>query len=515
MQRENFRGSADGVSESILETHRSTADELLDEEYGLLIGGEWVDGSAEPEAAVDAVTGEELATYQRGTADDVDRAVAAAQAAFEGAWGDFDGRQRAEKLEEIADRIEDRKPQLAKLDPLEMGKPNQLSLFADMTILLRQLRHFASLARTEDAGRSPNTSGDKLGYTQREPYGVVGQISAWNFPAMFVAWKTAPALAAGNTVVFKPSPRAVLSTLEIADIMDDVLPDGTVNVVPGDGPEVGAAISEHDDVRKVSITGSERAGRAVMQGAASNMKAVSLELGGKSPNIVCADADLEDATEGAMVASFFNAGQQCTEGARLFLHEDIADEFLETFTEKMERLELGDPLAPNTSLGPLVDHEHLETVQGYVDTAVAEGAEVLAGGEAPEVEGCGDAPFFEPTVLTNVDDDHTVACEEVFGPVITVHEWSDRDEVVRRANDTEYGLASAVWTTDLETAHTMAEDLEAGTVWVNCYNEMGEGMPHGGYKRSGIGRELDEEAFEDYRQTKSVLVNFGKPARLG
>jgi aldehyde dehydrogenase (NAD+) len=515
MQRENFRGGTDGLSESVLETHRSAADELLDDEYGLLIGGEWVDGGGEAGEAVDAVTGETLATYQRGTADDVDRAVAAARAAFEGAWGDTNAQQRAEKLETIADEIEARKSDLARIDPLEMGKPNQLSLFADMTILLRQLRHFAAVARTADAGRHPETSGDKLGYTEREPYGVVGQISAWNFPAMFVAWKTAPALAAGNTVVFKPSPRAVLSTLELADIMNDVLPDGAINVVPGDGPTVGAAISEHDEIRKVSLTGSDRAGRAVMQGAASNIKAVSLELGGKSPNIVCADADIEKATEGAMVASFFNAGQQCTEGSRLFLHEDVADEFLDTFTAKMERLELGDPLDATTTVGPLVDHEHLETVQGYVDTAVAEGAEVLAGGESPDVEGLGDAAFFEPTILRNVDHDHTVACEEVFGPVITVHEWSDRDEMVRRANNTEYGLAAAVWTTDLETAHTVAGDLEAGTVWVNCYNEMGEGMPHGGYKQSGVGRELDEEAFEDYRQTKSVLLNFGKPARLG
>lgn len=515
MQRENFRGSEHDVSEAVLEQHRSAAEDLLDDEYGLLIGGEWVDGEAESAEAVDAVTGETLATYDRGSRADVDRAVAAAETAFEGAWSDMNTQQRAEKLETIADRIEERKTELARIDPLEMGKPNQLSLFADMTILLRQLRHFAAVARTADAGRRPETSNDKLGYTTREPFGVVGQISAWNFPAMFVAWKTAPALAAGNTVVFKPSPRAVLSTLELAKIMDDVLPDGTINVVPGDGPEVGAAISEHEDVRKVSLTGSERAGSAVLQGAASNIKAVSLELGGKSPNIVCADADIEKATEGAMVASFFNAGQQCTEGARLFLHEDIADEFLETFTEKIDRLELGDPLDAATSVGPLVDHEHLETVQGYVDTAVAEGAEVLVGGGQPDVEGVGDAPFFEPTILRNVDHDHTVACEEVFGPVITVHEWSDHEEMVRQANDTEYGLASAVWTTDLETAHGVAEELEAGTVWVNCYNEMGEGLPHGGYKRSGLGRELDEEAFEDYRQTKSVLLNFGNVARLG
>ncbi|MFC6961927.1 aldehyde dehydrogenase family protein [Halocatena marina] len=517
MQRENFDSDRGTVDEEIIERHREIAASVLSSDpYKQRIGGEGVESEAGEECeAIDATTGETLATYWRGTAADVDQAVAAAQTAFDETWGEYSAAQRADAIDSIADALEERKTELARIDSLEMGKPNQHALFVDATIMIDQFRYFAGLARTADDGRRPSSASGKLAYTSREPYGVVGQISAWNFPSMFLAWKMGPALAAGNTIVFKPSPRSVLSTFEAVETMEKHLPSGTINVVPGTGPEVGERITNHPEIRKVSMTGSTAAGRSVMEGAATNIKALSLELGGKSPNIIFPDADLEKAVEGTLIASFFNQGEQCTAGSRLFVHSDVRDEFLERFTSEMERLTVGDPLAPLTDIGPLVDHKHLDRVQSYVDTALQEGADVLVGGGQPDDPELSGAPFFEPTVLTNVKNDHTVACDEIFGPVVSVIEWDDREEMIAQANDTEYGLTSAVWTTDVETAHETAEVLEAGTVWVNTYNDLFDHVPHGGYKQSGLGRELDEEAFESYRQTKTVLLNFGKLPRLG
>jgi aldehyde dehydrogenase (NAD+) len=509
MQRDNYDTDRIDVSEAILEKHRAVADEAVPEDaYGLLVGGEWVDSAGEVVDAVDATTGERLAGFQRATPEDVDRAVAAAREAFEGSWGEKDPRQRGELLHEVADRLEARKTTIARLESLEVGKPNKHSLFVDTTVLVDQFRYFGSLAATADEGRRPPAGGDKHVYTRREPYGVVGCVSAWNFPAMFVAWKLGPALAAGNSVVYKPSSRAVLSTLEVIRTVDDVLPPGAVNVVTGAGSEVGDALTAHPGVGKVSLTGGTAAGQAVMHNAADNVVPVSLELGGKSPNVVFPDADLEAAVEGAMVGVFYNQGQQCTAGSRLFLHEDVYDDFLDRLVERTGELGVGDPLSPTTDVGPMVDHAHQREVLERVDRAREEGATVYYdGGDLdPELRG---APFVGPTVLTDVDDDATVAREEVFGPVLAVFEWSDREEVVRRANDTEYGLAAAVWTSDLETAHEVAADLEAGTVWVNDYDDLLDPAPHGGYKKSGIGRELSEEALHEHQRVKTVKVNLG------
>ena len=511
------------VAESVLENHRQEAADILDhDEYGHLIGGEWVDAaSGETGPAIDPTTGERLATVQIGTAEDVDRAVAAAEEALEGSWGQHSPRQRAEKIEEIVERLEEHQADIAKLDTLEAGKPNMHSRFVDSEVMLEQFRHFAALARAGDHGRIIPTNDQKRAYTRREPYGVVGAISAWNFPAMFVAWKLGPALAGGNTVVLKPSSKTVLSSLKIGRICDRVLPSGTVNVVTGPGSEVGAAISGHEGISKVTLTGSKGAGAATMRNAADTITPVSTELGGKSPNIVFPDADLENAVEGAMVGIFFNSGQQCTAGSRLFLHEEISDEFLELLQERVEELQIGDPLSPMTDIGPMIDHDHREDVLSYVEGAIEDGATVLAGDDADEAFAGGaesdttGAPFVPPTVLTDVDDDDTVACDEVFGPVLTVLEWNDREEMIRRANDTRFGLASAVWTQDLEDAHEVAAELEAGTVWVNTYNDLLDPGPHGGYKQSGTGRELAEEALDDYTQTKQVKINLGDPPKFG
>jgi aldehyde dehydrogenase (NAD+) len=513
MQRDNYDTGID-VSEAILERHRSIAADVVgEEEYGLLVGGEWVDSEGEAVEAVDATTGETLAHFQRGTPEDVDRAVVAATEAVEGSWGEKSPQQRAEALHGIADALEARKTEIARLDSLEVGKPNKHSLFVDTTILVEQFRHFGSLARTAEEGRRPPAGGDKHVYTRQEPYGVVGCISAWNFPAMFVAWKLGPALAAGNSVVYKPSSRAALSTLEVIRTVDDHLPPGAVNVVTGAGSEVGDALTAHPEVRKVSLTGGTGAGRAAMRNAADRVAPVSLELGGKSPNIVFPDADLEEAVEGALVGIFFNQGQQCTAGSRLFLHEEIYEEFLDRFVERTRELQVGDPLSPTTDVGPMIDHAHQREVQSYVDRAREEGATVFYDGEELDEELQG-APFVQPTVLTDVDDEATVACEEVFGPVLSVLEWDDREVVIRRANDTEYGLAAGVWTEDLGTAHEVSAELEAGTVWVNTYNDMFEPAPYGGYKKSGIGRELSEEALREHQRTKSVKVSLGDVPKL-
>lgn len=386
--------------------------------------------------------------------------------------------------------------------------------------LIEQFRRFAALARSADQGRVIPTNDEKRGFTRREPYGVVGAISAWNFPAMVVAWKLGPALAGGNAVVFKPSPKAALSSLTVARICDRVLPPGTVNVVTGPGSEVGAAISGHEGISKVTLTGSKAAGAATIRNAADTITPVSAELGGKSPNIVFPDADIEQAVEGTMVGIFFNSGQQCTAGSRLFLHEDIREAFLDRLLDRIDDLRVGDPLAPTTDIGPMIDHDHHRDVQAYIDGAVANGVTLLAGGDTDETfagrvgSDTAGAPFVPPTVLADLDDDDTVAREEVFGPVLSVFEWSDRAEVIRRANDTRFGLAAAVWTEDLAVAHDVAAQLEAGTVWVNTYNDLLDPGPHGGYKESGIGRELAEEALDDYTQTKQVKINLGDVPRF-
>lgn len=521
--QDNYYDDTYDVAESVLERHRDAAENSLSrEEYGLLIGSEWVDSAEGTDGvAVDPTTGEELASVQVGTSEDVDRAVEAAQSSLDGAWGQLSPKQRGEKLEEIADRLEGMQTELAKIESLEAGKPNMHSRFVDVEIVVEQFRHFAAIARTADTGRVVPTEDQKHVVTKREPYGVVGAISAWNFPAMFVAWKLGPALAAGNTVVFKPASKAVLSSLEIARVCDRVLPTGTVNVVTGPGSEVGSAIAQHEGIEKVTLTGSKAAGVATLEGAAETITPVSVELGGKSPNIVFPDADLEKAIEGTLVSIFFNSGQQCTAGSRLYLHEDIREEFLELLGDRIAGLNVGDPLSPRTDIGPMIDHEHAREVQGYLDRAIEDGATVLFGNVTDETDAGGPAsdtagaPFVHPTVLTDVEDTDEVACDEVFGPVLSVFEFNEREEVVERANDTRFGLAAGVWTEDLETAHLVSNDLEAGTVWVNTYNDLLDPAPHGGFKESGIGRELAEEALDDYSQVKTVKMNFGGVPKFG
>lgn len=518
MQYDRYDHDALDVDESVRERHRTAAEPIRDEPYGHLIGGEFVAGERGETARVcDATTGAVLGRVQVGSPADVDRAVEAARDAVEGRWGEVHPRRRAELLEDVIERFEERKATIAKLDSLEMGKPNKHSMLVDMTIASDQLRYFAAVARSHDAGRVVPADAEKHVYTRFEPYGVVGAITAWNFPALFVTWKAGPALAAGNSVVIKPSSRSTLSTLELARCFDDVLPDGTVNVVTGTGGTVGAAIAGHEGIDKLTLTGSTGAGASAMAAASDSITPVSLELGGKNPLIVFPDADLEAAVEGAAVGLCFNAGQQCIAASRLYVHAEVREEFLALFADRLDELAVGDPLSPLTDVGPLVDHDHRESVREHVETAVAQGATVHYRGETPwedpdhELAG---APLHPPVVLTDVSDEDAIAREEVFGPVATVHEWTDREDVIRRANDTPYGLVAGIWTTDLETAHEVAAALEVGTVWVNNYGDLLEPAPHGGFKDSGIGRELAVEAMESYRQVKTVNVTLGDPLSL-
>lgn len=510
MQSENFRGQPEKVSDEVLKRHRDASKPLQDT-YKLFIGGEWKESQdGEIVEAIDGVTGGTLAEYHQGTASDVDKAVDAAEEAYKEEWGEFSSKERAEHLENLADAIDEKSDLLSTTDTLETGFPILATPgLAQQTA--EQLRYFASVARSEDKGTVP-AAGDMEKqhhiYSHEEPYGVVGLITPWNGPFGNLGVKLAPALAAGNTVVYKPSPRGVISSFEAMDIIDDVLPAGTVNMVPGTGPDVGEAISSHQKIRKVSLTGSTSAGQAVMRGAASNIKAVSLELGGKSPSVVFPDADLEAAAQGVAMGIYGFNGEVCTAGSRLFLHEDVYDEFLEIIAETADQMfQIGDPLEEGTMLGPLVDHKHLDRVQSYVDTALEEGATLYKGGNSPDIDGLGGAPFFEPTILTDIDNEDTVACEEVFGPVLSVIKWNDQEEMLEQANNTEYGLASGLWTTNLQTAHNVSEKLEAGVVWVNCYNAFQTGVPHGGYKQSGIGREMGRQAYHEYRQVKTVNMN--------
>jgi len=511
MQSQNYRGQSDDVSDEVLERHRK-ATEPVQDLYKLYIDGEWVESEGgDVVSALDVITGEPIAEYHRGTAADVDKAVEAAEAAFESEWSEISSTRRAEYLEELADALEENAELLSTIDTAETGFPI-LTTPALTEQTAGQLRYFASIARTEDKGHVP-AAGDMETmhhiYTHSEPYGVAGLITPWNGPVGNLGVKLAPALAAGNTVVYKPSPRGVISSFEVMDIIDDVLPDGTVNMVPGEGPEVGEAISSHPRIRKVSLTGSTRAGKSLLESAAkSNLKEVSLELGGKSPHIVFPDANLETAAVGVAMGIYGFNGEVCTAGSRLFLHEDIYDEFLEMVAGTADQMfQMGDPLEEGTMLGPLVDHKHLDRVESYVDQAVEEGATLYKGGNRVELDGLGSAPFYEPTILTDIDNEDTVACEEVFGPVLSVIEWSDREEMLEMANDTEYGLASGLWTSDLQTAHNVSEQLEAGVVWVNMYNGFQTGVAHGGYKQSGSGREMNRQAYHEYRQTKTVNIN--------
>jgi acyl-CoA reductase-like NAD-dependent aldehyde dehydrogenase len=474
----------------------------------LFIGGEWVPASA---GAVfetrNPADGELIAEVAEARDADVDLAVSAARKALVSKeWSGLDAADRANLLWKVADALDERRDALMRIEAVDNGKPLREAQF-DLQEAIDAFRYYAGWV-TKLEGETIPVRGNVLNYTLREPVGVVGAIIPWNFPLEMAAWKVAPALACGNTVVLKPAEQTPLTALELARIVEDVgIPAGVLNVVPGYGETAGAALVRHPDVDKIAFTGSTAVGKIIMREAAETLKRVSLELGGKSPNIVFADADLEAAAKGAFAAVFYNAGQTCTAGSRLIVHSSVREELVNRIADRARRMEPGEPLDPKRRMGPLISGEQMERVLGYVERGRTEGAELVTGGSRAKFRGGDIGYWVEPTIFTNVRPEHTIAREEIFGPVLAVMEFNDEDEAVALANETIYGLAAGIWTRDVKAAHRVAKRVQAGTVWINTYHPLDAASPFGGYKQSGYGRELGRHALDLYTQIKSVWVD--------
>ncbi len=471
----------------------------------LLINNEWVNSvSGKRFATINPATGEVICEVAEADAADVDKAVKAARTAFSsGEWSKMSATGRGELLYKLADLIEQNIEELARLETLDNGKPLNDSLNADLALVIACYRYYAGWA-DKIQGKTIPINGPYFCYTRHEPVGVVGQIIPWNFPLLMQAWKLAPALATGNTVVLKTAEQTPLSALRIGELIIEAgFPPGVVNILSGYGPTAGAAISHHMDIDKVAFTGSTEVGHLIMEAAAkSNLKRVTLELGGKSPNIVFADADMNAAIAGSHNALFFNQGQCCCAGSRLFVEASCYDEFVERSVQRAKDRIVGDPFDDKTEQGPQVDQEQFNKVMGYIESGMREGAQVLCGGSQ-----IGDKGYFiQPTVFADVRDDMKIAQEEIFGPVMSIIKFKDINEVIERANKTMYGLAAAVWTKDISKAHAIANSVRAGTVWVNCYDVFDAAAPFGGFKQSGIGRELGEYGLQQYTEIKTVTI---------
>ncbi|KIY53157.1 aldehyde dehydrogenase [Fistulina hepatica ATCC 64428] len=475
---------------------------------GNFIGGKFVHGSEN--GLIDVInptTGKIIAQISEGTPHDVDLAVDAAEKAFAASWGlGAPGALRSELLNKLARLMEDNKDELCALEALDNGKTFNWAKDVDVSAAIATIKYFAGWA-DKISGSVIETTEEKLVYTRHEPIGVVGQIIPWNFPILMFAWKIGPALATGNAIVLKPSEFTPLTALRMCTLIKEAgFPDGVVNVVNGYGITVGAAISSHMKIDKIAFTGSTIVGRKIMEAAAkSNLKAVTLELGGKSPNIIFDDADLDQAVEWASHGIFWNHGQACCAGSRVYVQEGIYDKFLKKFALKVRSIKVGDPFEEGIDQGPQVSQQQYNTIMGYIESGKAQGATCYTGGKRIGTEGY----FIEPTVFTDATPDMKIVQEEIFGPVGVVIKFKDEEDVLRQANDSIYGLAAAVFTKDIQKALSTAHRLQAGTAWINCYNQLHPNVPFGGYKQSGIGRELGEYALHNYTNVKAVHVNIG------
>ncbi|MET0608661.1 MAG: aldehyde dehydrogenase family protein [Gaiellaceae bacterium] len=472
-------------------------------EYGLFINGESTEASSgETRGLSEPATGEPLATVAMANEDDVDRAVDAARAALDGPWAKTPPTERSRLLHALADALVANRKELAELETRNVGKAIG-SVKAELAQAIENFRFYGS-AIASIGGRSNPIGSSLLFYSLKEPVGVCGQIVPWNYPLMMTTWKLAPALAAGCTIVLKPDSATPLSALRMAELATEAgFPPGTINVVPGPGPSVGAHIVRHPGVEKIAFTGSTATGAEIMRLASAGIKRLILELGGKSPNIVFADANLEDAIPSSVWAIYYSAGQSCEARSRVLVERSLYDHFVSRFAEAASSLKVGDPLEAETQVGSLISEEHRDRVHGYVEVGREEGAEVVAGGEPADGKGA----FYPPTVLAQVDNSMRVAQEEIFGPVVTVTPFEDEKDAIRIANDVRYGLMATVWTGDPARGHRLARRIKAGTVGINMPFTAFPGIPFGGYKQSGFGRELGLETLDAYLETKSVIVS--------
>ncbi len=472
----------------------------------LIINGEAVDAAdGATFTTINPATEEVITTVAEAGVEDVDRAVKAAHAALHGPWAKMKAIDRSRVLWKLGDLILQNADELARLETLDNGKPITESRYVDIDMVAKCFHYFSGWA-SKLTGDTTSVNAGTFTYTLREPVGVVGAIIPWNFPMIMVGWKVAPALAAGNTIVVKPAELTPLTAIRIAELaLEAGVPAGVFNVVPGKGRIAGEALVKHPLVSKISFTGSTEVGKHLMRTAADQLKKVTLELGGKSPNLVFADADLDAALKGATMGIFYGKGEVCAAGSRLLVEKSIYDDFVAKLADRAKKMVPGDPMDPKSRLGALVSAQQMDKVLGYVDTGVKEGARLVAGGQRAPINGKG--AFVQATVFADVDNSMKLAQEEIFGPVLAVIPFDDVDDALAKANDVFYGLASGVWTRDLKKAHTVSRRLQAGTVWINTYNNYDPGMPFGGMKGSGFGRDLGEACLAEYTQLKSVWLN--------
>ena len=455
---------------------------------------------------VNPATEEVCATVASADADDLNAAVEAARAALDGPWGRMSARERGRLVRKIGERLMERADEIARLETLHNGKPILESRHIEIPLAAECFEYFGGWS-DKVMGETIPVKGNYLNYTLREPLGVCAAIVPWNFPLLIAVWKIAPALACGNTMIVKPASQTPLTALALGEIAIEVgLPPGVLNVLSGPGAKLGQAIVEHPGIDKIAFTGDTSTGKGIMRGSADTLKKITLELGGKSPNIVLADADMEAAIRGAAIGIFYGKGEVCAAGSRLLVDRSIKNEFIDKLAARTKKMVAGDPMDPKTRYGALSSKKQMETVLRYIESAKKEGATLVAGGERVDI-GTGKGYFVQPTVFADVQPEMTISREEIFGPVLAAIEFADLDEAIARANDTPYGLAAGVWTKDVKKAHYVARKLQAGTVWINTYNVYDTATPFGGYKQSGFGREMSAHALEHYTQVKSVWVD--------
>lgn len=478
----------------------------LDENYGLFINGEFVKGHSDETLEVkNPATGETLSHITKANEKDVDTAVAAAQEAFE-SWSLTSKTERANLLRQISNKMMENKEKIATIETLNNGKPIRETSGIDIPYAARHFNYFASVIETHE-GSVNDIDKDTMSIIRHEPIGVVGAVVAWNFPMLLASWKIAPAIAAGNTIVIQPSSSTPLSLLEVAKIFQEILPKGVVNVVTGKGSESGNAIFNHEGVNKLSFTGSTNVGYQVAEAGAKRIVPATLELGGKSANIILDDANLDLAVEGIQLGILFNQGEVCSAGSRLLVQEGIYDKLISRLKEAFSNIKIGDPLDENTQMGSQTSQEQMEKIQSYITYAVQSNAEILTGGKRITNDGLNNGYFLEPTLIAIKDNADKLAQEEIFGPVLTIIKVKDDEEAIKIANDSEYGLAGGVFSQDITRALNIAKAVKTGRIWINTYNQVPEGAPFGGYKKSGIGRETYKEALSNYQQVKNIFID--------